>query len=85
MDNTLMKGEELQTWRVEHGYSQSQLAEALGVITLTVSRWETGGREIPPFLHLALKSLPRKEGEIRRGRPATKDCTTGKKRKKKGR
>lgn len=84
MDNNNMIGKELQAWRVENGYSQSHLAEALGVIALTVSRWEREDREIPPFLHLALKSLPKKGGEIKRGRPALTGSTTKKKTKKKG-
>ncbi len=71
-----MTGKELKTWRIENGYSQSQLAKALGVITITVSRWEIGAREIPPFLHLALKALPKRGGEILRGRPASKGSTT---------
>ncbi|MHA2217488.1 MAG: helix-turn-helix transcriptional regulator, partial [Candidatus Hodarchaeales archaeon] len=50
-----MLPEELKQWRVQHGYSQSQLAESLGVITITISRWERGEREIPSILHLALK------------------------------
>lgn len=77
-----MTGRELQTWRLKNGYSQSQLATALGVITLTVSRWEREDRDIPPFLHLALKSLPKKGGEIRRGRPAVEGRRTEKKTKK---
>lgn len=77
-----MRGQELKTWRVDNGYSQSQLAKVLGVITLTVSRWEREDREIPPFLHLALKSLPKKGGEIRKGRPAVKVIRTKNKMKK---
>ena len=82
MDNINMTGKELQTWRVESGYSQSQLAKALGVITLTVSRWEREDREIPPFLHLALKALPKKGGGIRRGRPVLRGSTAKMKTKK---
>jgi transcriptional regulator with XRE-family HTH domain len=82
MDNNNMIGKELRAWRVENGYSQNDLAKALGVITLTVSRWERGDREIPPFLHLALKALPKRGGEIRRGRPTVKGSTTEKKMKK---
>lgn len=77
-----MKAHELQKWRIANGYSQSQLAKALGVITLTISRWEREDREMPPFLHLALKSLPKKGGEIKRGRPASTGSTTKKKTKK---
>jgi len=72
MDNNNVTSKELRTWLVESGYSQSQLAKALGIITLTVSRWEREDREIPPFLHLALKALPKEGGGIRIGRPALK-------------
>ncbi len=71
-----MTGRDLQEWRINNGYSQANLAKALGVIKLTVTRWENGKRDIPPFLHLALKALPKKGGEIRRGRPALKSSTT---------
>ena len=63
---------DLQKWRHENGYSQSQLAKALGVLTMTISRWETGTREISPYLHLALKSLRKRQGAIKAGRPAKK-------------
>jgi DNA-binding transcriptional regulator YiaG len=52
-----MTPQELKTWRTNNLYSQSKLARVLGVATMTVSRWETGLREIPSFLHLALKWL----------------------------
>lgn len=78
-----MIGQELKTWRVDNGYSQSQLARVLGVITLTVSRWEREDREIPPFLHLALKSLPKKGGDIRQGRPELKGSRTKMKKERK--
>jgi len=48
---------DLKEWRETNGYSQSGLAEALSVHIMTVSRWERGVREIPPFLHLALNCL----------------------------
>ena len=48
---------DLKEWREANGYSQSGLAEALSVHIMTVSRWERGVREIPPFLHLALNCL----------------------------
>ena len=54
---TPMTSKELKKWREANGYSQSGLAEALSVHIMTVSRWERGVREIPPFLHLALKYL----------------------------
>ena len=52
-----MTGDELKKWREANGYSQSGLAKALSIHTMTISRWERGVREIPSFLHLALKCL----------------------------
>ncbi len=52
-----MTKEELRKWREDHGHSQASLARALDIAVMTVSRWERGAREIPPFLHLALKWL----------------------------
>jgi transcriptional regulator with XRE-family HTH domain len=63
----------LKKWRNKTGYSQSQLAKVLGVIPLTVSRWERGVREIPPFLHLALKCLEMRGGEAKKGTPRKKE------------
>jgi len=45
--------------------SQAELAEALGVKPLAISRWENGHRAIPPYLHLALAML-----EVRGSRSA---------------
>jgi DNA-binding XRE family transcriptional regulator len=56
----LMTSTQLKTWRVQNGYSQSQLAEVLGVHSMTISKWERGEREIPSFLHLALECLGRR-------------------------
>ena len=58
-----MKPPELIEWRKRNGYSQITLGKALGVSTITVYRWEKAMREIPPFLHLALKYLELKGGE----------------------
>lgn len=46
-----MFGEHLRAIRDRHGYRQSDLAEAIGVNTTTVSYWETG-RHIPSRLHV---------------------------------
>jgi len=48
---------ELRSWRNQACLSQAGLAVLLGVDKMTVSRWERGVREIPPFLHLALRAL----------------------------
>jgi DNA-binding transcriptional regulator YiaG len=52
-----MTGKELQEWRRQWGLTQEGLARLLGVIRLTVARWETGARAIPSFLPLALEAL----------------------------
>jgi transcriptional regulator with XRE-family HTH domain len=64
-----MTAEDLKEWRQQNGYSQSQLAGTLGVIIITISRWERGEREIPSYLHLALKCLKKRGSQIKRGRP----------------
>ena len=58
-----MKPSDLVKWRKSNGYSQIKLGKALGVATITVYRWEKTMREIPPFLHLALKWLECEGGE----------------------
>ncbi len=58
-----MNPSELVKWRKNQGYTQKGLATLLGVTKTTVYRWEKAMREIPPFLHLALKWLEKKGGE----------------------
>jgi transcriptional regulator with XRE-family HTH domain len=65
---------QLKKWRKRNGYSQSQLARALSVDVMTISRWERQLRKIPPFLHLALECL-----EIRGGEKKTKGMRIQKK------
>lgn len=71
-----MKPSELIKWRKQRGYSQITLGKALGVSTITVYRWEKAMREIPSFLHLALRCLELEGGEIK-----TKGTKTKKERK----
>jgi transcriptional regulator with XRE-family HTH domain len=52
-----MTGQELKAWRRKVGLTQEKLAGHLGVIKLTVARWETGTRSIPSFLSLTLEAL----------------------------
>ena len=54
----------LKAWRTQYGFSQQQLADALNVDIMTVSRWERGVRGIPPFLHLALECMNKKGGML---------------------
>jgi transcriptional regulator with XRE-family HTH domain len=71
-----MTPEDLKAWRKSHGYKQVDLACALGVIPLTVTRWETGVRQIPPFLHLALRCLELEGGEPIEGKQKQKGGTS---------
>jgi len=59
---TNMNPKELEAWRGKHGLTQEQLANHLGVTKACISRWESGKRSIPAFLHLALKCLKVKKG-----------------------
>lgn len=45
----------LRKARVGAGYTQTQLAEVLGVYLRTVQRWEHGDSIPPPYLLAALK------------------------------
>ncbi len=58
-----MKSIELINWRKNNKLSQTKLAKILGVSNITVYRWEKDMREIPSFLHLALKYIEMKGGE----------------------
>ena len=60
-----MTNKELKKWRARNGYSQGRLARALGVTSLTISRWERGESGISPFLHLALRCLELEGGEVK--------------------
>jgi transcriptional regulator with XRE-family HTH domain len=67
-----MTHNELKKWRIEHNYSQSQLADALGTHVMTVSQWERNIRTIPTFLHLALRCLELEGGELKNKGTKTK-------------
>jgi len=58
-----MNPSDLLKWRKKNDYTQISLGKALGVTTITVYRWEKEMREMPSFLHLALKYLELKGGE----------------------
>lgn len=49
---------QLKTLRVKLGWSQTRLAEALGVTRNTVTRWEMGLHPIPPMAEKLLRTLP---------------------------
>jgi hypothetical protein len=53
----IMTSRELKKWREKNGFSQNQLARALGVFNITISRWENDVRKVPSFLHWALVGL----------------------------
>jgi DNA-binding XRE family transcriptional regulator len=61
---TIMKPEELYTWRKQRGLTQLELGKLLGVTKACISRWESGERPMPHLLTLALRCLQvRKGGE----------------------
>jgi DNA-binding XRE family transcriptional regulator len=55
--NRFMEPKELRKWREDRGLPRRELAAALGVHLMALAYWEWGKRRIPPFLHLALKTL----------------------------
>jgi len=59
-----MKPDELETWREKHNLTQAELAAMLGVTNVCISRWESGKRKIPAFLHITLKCLKVKKGGV---------------------
>ena len=58
----VMTPKKLRAWRTRRQLTQSGLGSQLGVNKMTVYRWEAGMRQIPPFLHLALRCLEREGG-----------------------
>lgn len=52
-----MKGAQLKRRRKALGYSQQELAEALGVHVMTLSKWERDVLEVPLYINLALEAL----------------------------
>ncbi len=61
-----MKSDELIQWRQSRNLTLEELGKALGVTRGCLSRWEAGGRKIPPFLHLALRCLELEGGELKK-------------------
>lgn len=59
---------DLKAWRAEQGLTQPALAALLGIHEVTLSRWERGERDIPPYLHLALEALSRRCDRMQTGR-----------------
>lgn len=52
-----MNPEDIRRWREMSGYSQGEAAAALGVSTRTIEDWESGRRNPPPYLGLAVAAL----------------------------
>jgi transcriptional regulator with XRE-family HTH domain len=59
----VMEADELRARRDALGMSRDELARELCVTAVTIWRWETGGRKIPPYLSLALETIERKHKE----------------------
>jgi len=56
-----MEKDDLRKWRETNKFTQVELGQALGVHQVTIARWETGTREIPVFLPLALETIARRK------------------------
>ena len=54
-----MTGDDLRAWRKRHRLTQTQLAEKLGRERTAVYLWETGQRNIPAWVALALPTIDR--------------------------
>jgi transcriptional regulator with XRE-family HTH domain len=54
-----MTPEQLVAFREAQGLTQQELADKLRVDRVTIARWETGARSIPPYLDLALETVGR--------------------------
>ncbi len=52
-----MNNDELKKRRERLGLTQAALAEQIGVIPNTISRYETGSLEIPAHMNLVLEAL----------------------------
>ncbi|MBI5633911.1 MAG: helix-turn-helix transcriptional regulator [Nitrospirae bacterium] len=57
-----MTPQQFQQWRIDHDYTQAEIAEVLGVHYRTISKWEIGARKIPPFMHITLRCVNEKGG-----------------------
>jgi DNA-binding XRE family transcriptional regulator len=44
-------------WRKANGFTQSEVAELMGVNLTTVKRWETGTRKILPLIGLVMAAI----------------------------
>lgn len=58
-----MRPDELKRRREAMGLTQEQLARALDVTMMTVSRWERGVYAIPQYIELAVEALERRRKE----------------------
>lgn len=52
-----MTPDELYLWRIGHNLRQVDLANLLGIGSLTISRWERGVQKMPGYVTFALRSL----------------------------
>jgi DNA-binding transcriptional regulator YiaG len=59
-----MTGNELKDWREKLEMTQGQLAHALEVDVMTISRWEREVRSIPTYLKLAMETVERNQSNL---------------------
>ena len=56
----MMEGTELKKKREKLGFTQTELADILGVKMNTVYRWESGILSVPKSIELAMETVERK-------------------------
>jgi len=58
-----MEGKELKDKRERLGFTQTELADILGVKMNTVYRWESGILTVPQSIELAMETVERRFGK----------------------
>jgi len=64
MDNNLMTGKEIKQLRKKLGMTQQELADRLGIVRITIIRWEADSKKPSSLARRELARLANKNGEV---------------------